>query len=493
MSADPFEAPRRQHLMGLVSVFIKNLYVLARSFWPLAAGLALSSDVFQYASWIGMGVLGLNGVAAFIEYRFFKFHVTHDALVVDSGWIQKERLVIPFERIQAVHLHQSAWQQMIGLYGLKVDTAGSGGSELEFSALKEEDALGLRALLSGRAEVIASANDAVGSDESLDEIKPLIELNARKLFKVGLTQNHLRNGLIAIGAFFTVMEPLERWWGTWLDSLPEWMVLLLAFAWVLLIVPAVILFVLLAVLVSVVSAWIQYFRLRVDIQGQELSLQSGLFRRNEFRIPLSKVQLLEWKSTWLRRKLSLETLQIHQAKAQAEGGSKALGLTIPGLEKEQSERIVAAIFPKWNPTRMEAFQPDVYLRYRLFAIALIPLIPLAIAFGLTAFYWILALTWVTFRWFTTQRKFNGYRASTDGHGVLIESGWWFKRRTLLQWHQLQRVSFHQNRVHEPRGLAHVTLHSAAGSRSIRFIQVEDAKRLVDYAAYRMESHQGGWM
>ena len=91
------------------------------------------------------------GVSAFIEYRYFKFHLTKEALVVHSGWIQKERMVIPFERIQAVHLHQSAWHQALGLCGLKVDTAGSGGSELDFAALNKHEALDLRALLTGGA------------------------------------------------------------------------------------------------------------------------------------------------------------------------------------------------------------------------------------------------------------------------------------------------------------------------------------------------------
>ncbi len=493
MNADAFKEPKRQHPMAWVSVFVKNLYTLVRSFWPVAAGLAFSSDVFQYAGWVGAGVLVLNGFAALVEHRFFKYHLTHDALVVQSGWIQKERMVIPFDRIQAVHMHQSAWQQALGLCGLKVDTAGSGGSELDFAALNRETALELRALLSGRVQPDSPAEALQVESNQATEVPPLMELNARKLFKVGLTQNHLRNGLIAFGAIMTVLEPLERWWGTWLESFPEWAVLLLALAWVVLIVPALVLFVFLAVFVSVVSAWIQYFRLRLEIQDDELSLQSGLLRRNEFRIPLSKVQLLDWRSTWLRRKLGLETLQIHQAKAQADGGAKGVGLTIPGLEAEHSQRIVEAVFPQWNPERVEGFRPDRYLRYRLFVIALVPLIPLSLVFGMTALFGVVALSWGVFRWFTTRRKFNGYRASTDGHGVLIESGWWFKRRTLLQWHQLQRVSFHQNKIHEPRGLAHITLHSAAGSRTIRFIPVSDAKRLMDYAAYRIESYDGSWM
>ena len=97
------------------------------------------------------------------------------------------------------------------------------------------------------------------------------------------------------------------------------------------------------------SAFIKYYRFRADIQGADLSIESGLFRRNEFRIPLSKVQMLDWKSTWLRRKLSLETLQIHQARAQASGGSQGLGITIPGLEIEQSNLIIQAVFPKMEP------------------------------------------------------------------------------------------------------------------------------------------------
>ena len=493
MNPESFADPQRQHPMGLVGYFVKNFYGLVKSFWPLAAGLALSSEVFNYASWVGLALLLLVGVSAFIEYRYFKFHLTKEALVVHSGWIQKERMVIPFERIQAVHLHQSAWHQALGLCGLKVDTAGSGGSELDFAALNKQEALDLRALLTGGAREGVNPEQPLAESVEQEEPEPLMQLDTRKLFKVGLTQNHLRNGLIAVGAFFTVLEPLERWWGTWIESLPEWTLLLFAFAWVLLIIPAIILFVFLAVLVSVVSAFIKFYRFRADIQGADLSIESGLFRRNEFRIPLSKVQLLDWKSTWLRRKLSLETLQIHQARAQASGGSQALGITIPGLEVEQSNLIIQAVFPKWNPSVVEYFQPDSYLRYRLFVFALLPLLPIGLLLGMGWLFGVFATIWVAFRWVTTQRKFEGYRMTTDGVGIMIESGWWFKRRTLLQWHQLQRISFHQNRMIEPRGLAHIVLHSAAGSRSIRFVKETDAKRIMDFAAYRIESHVGSWM
>ena len=493
MNPESFADPQRQHPMGLAGYFVKNLYGLVKSFWPIAAGLALSSEVFNYASWVGLGLLLLVGVSAFIEYRYFKFHLTKEALVVHSGWIQKERMVIPFERIQAVHLHQSAWHQALGLCGLKVDTAGSGGSELDFAALNKQEALDLRALLTGGAREGVNPEQPLAESVEQEEPESLMQLDTRKLFKVGLTQNHLRNGLIAVGAFFTVLEPLERWWGTWIESLPEWTLLLFAFAWVLLIIPAIILFVFLAVLVSVVSAFIKYYRFRADIQGADLSIESGLFRRNEFRIPLSKVQLLDWKSTWLRRKLSLETLQIHQARAQASGGSQGLGITIPGLEIEQSNLIIQSVFPKWNPSVVEHFRPDSYFRYRLFLFALLPLLPIGLVLGMGWLFWIFVPFWVAFRWVTTQRKFEGYRVSTDGVGVMIESGWWFKRRTLLQWHQLQRVSFHQNRMIEPRGLAHIVLHSAAGSRSIRFIKETDARRIMDFAAYRIESHVGSWM
>ncbi len=498
MKSEAFSSPRRQHPMGLMGYFIKNFYGLIKGFWPLAAGLALSSEVFKYASWIGLALVLLIVLSAIVEYRFFKFHLTNEALVVQSGWIEKERMVIPFERIQAVHLHQSAWHQVLGLCGLKVDTAGSGGSELDFSALNKQEALDLRALMTGGKKEASkneefSAEDAELNNVELTGPEPLLQLSARELFKVGLTQNHLRNGLIAFGAIVTALQPLEQYWVPWVESWPNWIGLIFAFTWVLLIIPGIILFLFIAVLVSMVAALIKYFRLRVALHKAELSIESGLFRRNEFRIPLTKVQMLEWKSTWLRRKLNLETLQIHQARAQTGSGAQALGISVPGIELEQSNRIIEVVFPKWSPETIECFQPERYLRYRLFFFALLPLLPAGLVLGTGWMFWVLAPLWIGFRWVTTRKKYEGYRVTTDGVGVMIESGWWLKRRTLLQWHQLQRISFHQNKIHEPRELAHVTLHSAAGSRSIRFLRESDARRLVDFAAYRIESHEGSWM
>ncbi len=478
-----FDHPRRQHVLGLLGYFTKNLYVMVKSFWPVAAGLAFSGEVMLYASLIVSVLLGLVVLSAVLEFLFFKFHLSGDQMVVHRGLWKKERLVIPFDRIQAVHLQQSAWQQLFGLTGLRVDTAGGTGSELDFRALKKTEAIELRSILTGVTQKQTQG----------DSDRPLMALDMSKLFKVGLTQNHLRNGAIALGALVTVFEPLNRMIEAWLESAPVWTGFVISLFGFLLIIPGVILFVFLAVLASLVTAVISYYKMRVDLEGDELSLESGLLKRNEFRIPLHKIQLLVWKSTWLRRQLQLETLQIHQAKAQAESGLGALALNIPGLEHDQSQRILEAVFPRWNLNRVEQFKPVKHMRYRLFAAALLPLIPLFVVGGMGLVNLMIAVLWILFRWYSTGRKYESIKATSNEAVLVVKSGWWFRKRVALQWHQLQRVSFHQNMFHKRRGIAHVGLHTAAGSQVLRFLPEADAHRIVNYSLYCIENHKGAWM
>lgn len=479
-----FEVPQREHIMGVLSYFTKGIWVFVRGFWPIIAGLALWSDeMWSYASIGSLIFVLFLVVTAGLEYWRFTFYLTEDSLVVDRGVFEREQVVIPFDRIQAVHMHQNAWQQVLGLSGLRVDTAGTAGSELDFKALRRSEALALRARLTRKEEA------------NLTEVtnEPLLELDTRKLLQIGLTQNHLRTVLIAFGALVSLVGPLDQWIEGWFANLPGWTWMVLSAVWVVLIVPVIMAFFLLAILISLVSATVLYYRLKLQIDGSDMVLESGLFKRNEFRIPLQKIQVLEWKSTWLRRQLHLETLQIRQATSGGEGAKGAVSATIPGLLDWQSDRVVEALYPNWNSGRVAELRPMRYLRMRLFILSSWPLFPLGVLMGGGYAFAALSLFWMGWRWYSTRRSCQGLRAITDGHVMVIKKGWIFRSRIMIQLHQLQRVSLHQNAIQAHRGVAHVVLHTAAGSERIGYLEEGEARRLVDYALYRLESHNGAWM
>ena len=204
---NPMRFPaRRQHPTGVFQYIVKYVWVFIRGFWPVLAGAAVSDNIRAYGEWIGLAVLVIACSSAVLQYWKFTFQVTEDALIIRRGVLERERVTIAFERIQMVNLEQSIWQRVFGVMSVKVDTAGTAGAEVEIAALKVDDANALKAVLSGGgSKGRSTSTDAATIADSDGE--RLIALSWNRLFKVGLTQNHLRNALIAFGSIVAGITP----------------------------------------------------------------------------------------------------------------------------------------------------------------------------------------------------------------------------------------------------------------------------------------------
>jgi len=76
---------------------------------------------------------------------------------------------------------------------------------------------------------------------------------------------------------------------------------------------------------------------------------------------------------------------------------------------------------------------------------------------------------------------------------VIHTGWLRRKRSMFSFRQLQRVSFHQNRVMKKRGVAHITMTTAAGNQSVRYLNEKDAIRLYNWSLYSIERSHQDWM
>ncbi|MGB0250256.1 MAG: PH domain-containing protein, partial [Flavobacteriales bacterium] len=339
---NPAEAPqpkaahppaRRQHPTAVFQYILKYTWIFIRGFWPIIAGAAVSDNLRAYGEWIGLGVLIIACLSAVVQYWKFTFQVTDDALVIRRGLLERERITIAFERIQMVNLEQSLWQRVFGVMSLKVDTAGSSGAEVELAALKVQDAKALKAVLSSEVNEQSAGTPAPADERDGEQ---LIALSWGRLFKVGLTQNHLRNAMIAFGSIVALAEPLEGVLSDWLSDVPMYTWFLLKFLWVLLIPIFTIGVVVVGMLVSLIGAVLRYYELQVRAQAEGLELSGGLLKKFEFKIPLHKVQMLEGSSSVLQRLVGFETFKVHQARAQSDPSQGGVNMAIPGLESDHA-------------------------------------------------------------------------------------------------------------------------------------------------------------
>jgi putative membrane protein len=491
-----FSSPRRQHGLGVILFFGKNVIQFVKASWSLLFVAVVVENILPYLALASVVLGGILLVVSTLQFLRFRFHLTAHSLVVERGVLTRERLDIPFDRIQTVHLHQNVIQRLFGLTGLQVDTAGSSGSELQLLALHRAEASLLREMLLGKAEEFnaESASIEAPSPEGSEAMsRPLVELGWNQLFKVGLSQNHLRNGLIAFGGVVSFFGQFEEWVGSALQGVSDAVWVVLGVFSLLLIVPGFLLFCFLSVSISVVGAIVRYYGLVARLVDKGLHVEYGLLKRVEFAVPSGKIQLAEWRSNWIRRKMGFETLLVMQAKANAEsmGGMK---IFIPAMEAQATGHVEKNWYADlFSGAEKVTMRPVRYHRYLLGFFAAIPGWLPFLALGGSWFALVFALVWTVFSCWTTGKRHHSISLEITGDVAVIHRGWFWRRRTVLRLHQLQRVSLNQHLLHARRGIAHVSLHSAAGVRAIRFLPEAEAKRLVDMALYRIESHQGSWM
>lgn len=499
MSESPFSVPRRQDPLGVIILFGQNLRNMVR----ILAGLVFASvysdwGIFSVTNIVLFGAL-IMAVYTVFQYLRFKFYIAGDELILEKGVFRRERLSIPLDRIQTVHLSQNLLQQVIQLTGVRIDTAGSGQEELKISALKREDALVLQALLEGSNEEVKNQS-LEGEVAPQAPRKTLVELTIPKLLVVGLTQNHLRSGLIAFAVVWGYLVQFEDVIRDYLDvnldyspeeveqavSSIEFGMTLIAFM--------ILTFLAISVMISLVRTVIRHFGLKATLGPKTIQVSSGLIKRNEFTIPLNKIQIMRWQGNYLRRIPGFESVLIRQGRSGAQPSE--LNVEIPACYTDQTQALEQAIYGPEMEEPLHAYSPHPFYRVYMSIWALvIGLLPFGIAFLLLedwkvalayALYALIAILWV--------RKFvSTISLSTNGSLIQYRKGWLFTDRSLIKVYKIQSMTYRQSIFQARRGSAHLTLYTAGGSLTMRFMPESFVKELYNYYLYKVEVSEESWM
>lgn len=478
---------RRQHPTGVLQYVVKYTWMFIRGFWPVLAGAAVSDNIRAYGEWIGLVIFFVACLSALLQYWMFTFQITDNALIIRRGVLERERINIAFERIQMVNIEQSIWQQAFDVMSLKVDTAGTSGAEVEIAALKAKDAQILKAVLSSggvRSDVVENEND------DITDVEHLISLSWGRLFKVGLTQNHLRNALIVFGSAVAFAEPLEGILISWLSDVPMFTWVVLKFFWVLLIPFFAVGIVFIGILFSLVAAVLRYYNLQVCAKDEGLELRGGLLKKFEFKIPLHKVQMLEGNSSLLQRFVGFETFRIHQARAQSDASQGSVSMAIPGLEQDHVGRLNSMLFPPISG-RIETIRPHpiFLIRMLIFRFALLTAV---LVWG-THWMQFIGCIWGMWLLLAAIYQYRGVQLTVSDEQLLMRTGWLRKKRIRTELRKAQRVVITESWFMRRRGLAHARIYTAAGPVVARYIPKKIATQLRDLILFRVESSNRRWM
>ena len=497
----PMSEPQRQSLLGVAVYMLKNFRALITIFIALFATMSSSAWFWSILGFIALPVLIVFGVFSYYQYRNFTFQVNDEALVIHKGVLFTERIVIDIDRIQSIHITENLVQRILGLVGLKVDTAGSKGSELEIPALERKKANALKDLLYLKKGVPTSQPEGsadANTDRTVSREKPtgkvLVRLGIKDLLLVGITENHLRTAVIALAFVFGTLSQYQKVIEEYIQGPVDAYAEQAIQSGLKVLLSLIVLFAVVSVLLSVFRTALRFYDLRAVLRSDAVEISTGLIKRNSFRVPIRKIQYVSWESNPLRRWAGFESAVLKPSSSVDESTNKNQRIEIPALRIRESAVLAEGLFPGFTiPEYTLAASPMAYARI----IALIGALMLVPAF-LAVFYsfgiWSAALltalpvlAWLGYMYGRT------VRVHFDSGHLVVHKGWFFIRKKVLPTYKIQALSIHENIFIARRNLCHLRMYTAAGEVSVRYLPAADTRKLYDYLLYCVEKNEDSWM
>lgn len=497
--------PQRQAPLGVAVMFVQNL--------RRAINIFVAVVVVNFGrdfSILGLGYLEIAYIIStfflifsYLQYRRFTFYVKGDNFIIEKGVLKQDKISVPFGRIQTVNTRQNLVQQLFNLVGLKIDTAGSVQQEINIPALSKSYAQALQEFLMEQRYELQNEEDVKLQEDSevditdsiREESSLLLSIDIPMLLKVGLTQNHLRSGLVLfaiVNGYFwqyedLLLQPLEPYLAETAESFLT--------SWLILLPITVVAFLVVSVLSSLVTTILRYFGFKFYLGEKGLSIESGLFARNAFHVPFRKIQYFKWEANPLQALLGYRTLRVKQAGAEAINDKKLIA--IPGLAPKQLLKILNQRYKARKVGRYSYFKPHILLRnQRFFVFGLLPISVLGALFYFQDLDWwtylplpliiILCFFWSTSYW-------QHYHMRVNANFIELKKGYFIPKRILLPVEKIQNIALNQSFLQKRRGIGTLVLYTAAGSERVSHLPYEESLALYNYLLYKVESSPRNWM
>lgn len=486
------ETPQRQAPLGVIVIFFMNLRKWVNVF--LVALIPLFRGE-KGPIWIPVLLLCIIiltiAIISYFQWKRFLYYMSNDKFIIKQGILKKEETIIPLERIQSVHIKQNIIQQFLKLAALQLDTAGSGVKEAQIRALNYNYAQELKKHLIHLKEgksTLTEQNSVNTSEEQ--QSSTLMQLNLGDLLKVGLTENHLRSGLLLFALFYAITNQVAE-----MFSFNEENFYSEAYTLAIIVLPVVIFgFLLFSVLTSLVLVFLRYYNLTVELKKTGLHIQSGLTKRVENLVPVNKIQYLRWWSNPLRKIIGYRSLFVYQAASTELNKKKAVN--VPGCTKEHYQQIMSTFYPEFS----EASKLTIIKPHRLWGVRLalfytgIPALILLLGFipELTFVflaYPVYAIITLFFIWKYVQKQ----KVMYNNYILVKEGGYVYPQQTIMKSYKVQNIAIKQSFIQKRNKLVSIAIYTAAGKLSVPFISEREGYALANHLIYFVETSNKSWM
>lgn len=497
-SVHRFTAFSKQSPKGILVIYGNLLYKLLKGTWFLLflfiKDFSKMSEMTLVYIYIGIAVvLLLFLLRAFLLYKNFQFKITDNHFVLKQGILKKTNTSISFDRIQNINFKQNIIQQLIQVYEVSIETAGSIKTEIAIKALSYERAQELK------SQILLTENPFEDDSEMLEE-KPLLKISVLELLKVSLTENHFKSLLlflaILIGLYQQVKDLVKGLGKTYdFDSYFDEGAAVI-YGSLILITIFLLLLILIGVLGSFVRIFLFHFNLTVFIKDQAFEINQGLTTKKSILLKKEKVQSITISTNPIKEKLGISYVVFKQAISGKVAKKKHKAIKIVGCKAVQVAKIKELLFDTENLEIAEKYHSDTYYKTRMYFRASLILFVLNFVLywsfeDVTLFFMNVLL--VPFLWFLIYLSFKKTFYKVTADLLLLGSGSLGTHYTYLPFFKVQNIEMKQNIFQEKRNIVDLVFQTAAGKIKIPCINKEKAIEIYNYTLYKVENSTAPWM
>ena len=485
--------PRRQELRGILVIFVFEVQQKLRAYWPILILIFAQKKLLPASITIPMAsgiVILLMLVHALLFYLNFYFYIEENQFVIKKGYIQKKVLSIPLDRIQSVNTKQNLLQQLLKVYSLEVDTAGSAAKELKIYSLSAAYTQHLTQFLQSHKE--NAKEEPSDSISTAHEAKEIIKLSPSDLLRIGISQNHLKTGIIIFVFGSQIMGQIKDLFQEETDAYSDTFQNILSNSSILFYAGFIMVALLVSILATLLYTMFKYYDFKLVKHPESYKITAGLFNKREVLLPFKKVQQLNWETGPIKKMFGIFKISFKQAVSKQIQQKQVVDA--PGCLKQDIESIREELFQGDLPDDSE----KIYSHWRYFNLlwiqggwlpALLPT-PIYVYEPL----WLLAGgAWLLFSgiycWMVLRKSYFQFNKSQLIVGKGAVNTEWQQAESF----KTQSVDFRQSFFQKRRGLASLRVHNASGHINIPYIPEEIAHQLMNYLLYHVETSDEKWM
>jgi putative membrane protein len=366
------------------------------------------------------------------------------------------------------------------------------GKELKIHALEKAFASELQNQISLGKKKKTVVENEVEEESIVTEEKLILKLTPGDLLKIGISQNHLRTGLIIIAFGFQIFQQIQDLFENKAEEYSnEFFDFMSNSNWAL-ITFLLIFFLIVSIFFSLFRTAFKYFDFKLLKKDETYRVESGLINKRNVIIPHNKVQELNWETGPLKNLFGIYNLVFKQA---VSGQNRKQQLVdAPGCLTEHLEILKTDLFGEDQLSSTPKIYTNNYYFRRLWIF--LGWVPVIIAspflyfewlFWLGVILWLIATAWYSF----LMLKKRYFRINNDQ--IRISKGAIEHKWKQMELYKIQAVEFRQSIFQKRRKLASLNLMNASGSITIPYIEEKLARQIYDYLLYHTEVSERKWM